>query len=51
MEYLIVSRKSERDLEYGVNAKINQGWVPQGGMSMVIIGDSAIFYQAMIKKT
>lgn len=50
MKYRVVSEESEYELANRVNKWIEDGWRPQGGLSVVYYGiGSAIWAQAMVK--
>ena len=49
MKYEIVANRKPLALEKEVNARMNDGWLPQGGLA-ISDGDKVTFYcQAMIK--
>ena len=50
MEYTIAQARSINDLILEVEAKIHEGWRPQGGMA-IANASSLIFAQAMIRST
>lgn len=47
-KYVIVSACAPSDLDKKVNAYIQAGWKPQGGMCLD--GQAYAFYQAMVKE-
>jgi len=53
MEYTIIEATSTFNLEVQVNQHIQQGWIPQGGISIIHIDrkydEIYKYYQAMIK--
>ena len=50
LQYMVVFESSKAKFEEEVNAKIKEGWMPQGGVSGAT--SSGIFFmQAMIKKS
>lgn len=54
MEYTIVSRNGENEFVQAINEHIEDGWQPQGGVSMVLwthpeYPDEFIFAQAMVR--
>jgi hypothetical protein len=57
MEYIIVEvgrgfdwERSKKIVEL-VNKKIQEGWIPKGGIQVVKQNDSLKFYQAMVRIT
>lgn len=50
MEYRTVTRETAYDLTFQVNAWIEKGWEPIGGVSIDKVGKTTTFCQAMIKK-
>ena len=46
--YILVSNTSENDFTSEVTDKIRQGYIPQGGVSVVVIG-TILYTQAMVK--
>lgn len=49
MKYEIVANSKPLALEKEVNARINDGWLPQGGLSISDGDKVTIYCQAMIK--
>lgn len=49
MKYEIVANSKPLALEKEVNARINDGWLPQGGLSISDGDRVTIYCQAMIK--
>lgn len=49
MEYEIVANSKPLALEKEVNARMNDGWLPQGGLSISDGDKVTIYCQAMIK--
>ena len=50
MKYEIVANSKPLALEKEVNARINDGWLPQGGLSISDGDKVTIYCQAMIKR-
>jgi hypothetical protein len=46
--YILVSNTSENDFTSEVTDKIRQGYIPQGGVSVVFI-ETTLYTQAMVK--
>lgn len=49
MKYEIVANSRPLALEKEINAKISEGWVPQGGLSISDGDKVTVYCQAMIK--
>jgi len=49
MKYRIVKTCKEIELEEIINELINEGWIPQGGISVHFYEGHLFFRQAMIK--
>lgn len=50
MEYRVVSGDTVETLSFEVNAAIQKGWEPNGGVAVVPTGEGfCTFYQAMIR--
>ncbi len=50
MRYLIVEASNIRELQGRVQTLINEGWIPQGGVSAAAIGTlNWWYYQAMTR--
>ncbi len=50
MEYRIISKKNENELEREINEMLRKGWKPQGGLVVVDAPDSWIYWQAVIRE-
>jgi hypothetical protein len=55
MEYKIVTAEHAIDLEKKVRENISAGWIPQGGVSMILNSGGMMYstkeyYQAMVRK-
>lgn len=50
MKYFIVTAYAADMLEDAVNEYINNGWVPQGGVSCSLSENQDAYAQAMVKK-
>ncbi|MDT8383025.1 MAG: DUF1737 domain-containing protein [Gammaproteobacteria bacterium] len=53
MEYFIVTADDAELLEYAVNERIKNGWVPQGGVSCSLSENQhveTLYAQAVVKK-
>jgi hypothetical protein len=48
INYAILTASSYTSLEIDVLAYIELGWVPQGGVSVSVVGLSQNFYQVMV---
>ena len=48
-DYKIVSGRSAEELTRAVNAHIERGYLPQGGVSLAIVGSMTMYKQAVIK--
>lgn len=46
MQYIVVYGESVQVFEDKVNAKLKEGWKPQGGLTFT----SGFFYQALVKE-
>ncbi len=49
LEYTLVSATTQDALTENVTSKINEGWVPLGGVAVSVSGSETRFYQTMIK--
>ena len=48
ISYILVSNTNENDFTNEVTNKIRQGYIPQGGVSVVFI-ETTLYTQAMVK--
>ena len=47
--YQVVSRRSPSELEFFVNQQLRAGWLPLGGISVVVQGSTTCWAQALTK--
>jgi hypothetical protein len=52
MEYTVIEGYHNNSVGFAerVNSMIKMGWVPQGGISVIIDRDTKSYFQAMIKQ-
>lgn len=50
MEYRAVTGKSDDDLTTKVNELLQQGWEPQGSLTIAVSGMAVVYGQALVKK-
>ena len=49
VQYTIAVENNSMPLEVMINAYIRNGWMPQGGICVVNMGDGVKCYQAMVR--
>ena len=48
-DYILVSGNRENDFTSQIINKSREGYIPQGGVSVVIVGGNRLYTQAMVK--